>query len=124
MTSSNKLGILQHIRENAKTKDIHVDYVNGDREHVHCNVSLNADQAISKVIQLIKGESSFWINKNNLAQGKFEWADDYYAVSISESQLPRVREYIKNQEEHHRKKTWQEECDEFMEKYGLKRMTG
>ena len=53
-------------------------------------------------MQMIKGESSYWINKNSLVRCKFEWADEYYGVSVSESHVVRVREYIKNQEEHHR----------------------
>jgi putative transposase len=74
-------------------------------------------------MQLIKGESSYWINKNNLMDGKFEWADEYYGVSVSESHLIVVRDYIKKQEQHHKKQTWQEECDEFMEKYGFNRLS-
>jgi len=50
---------------------------------------------------------------------KFEWQDDYFAVSVSESGVNSVREYIKNQEEHHKKKTFQQEYDEFMERYGF-----
>lgn len=71
-------------------------------------------------MQLIKGESSFWINKNNLVQGKFEWADEYFAVSVGESQINVIREYIRKQEEHHQKKTWEEEYNEFMENYGFR----
>jgi hypothetical protein len=59
------------------------------------------------------------MNKNKLTPQKFEWQDDYFAVSVSESGINSVREYIKNQEEHHAKKTFQEEYDEFMEKYGF-----
>lgn len=66
-------------------------------------------------MKLIKGESSYWINKNKLTQEKFEWQDEYYAASVSESLLDRVREYIKNQEEHHSKSTFRDECDEFIE---------
>jgi hypothetical protein len=48
-----------------------------------------------------------------------EWQDDYFAVSVSESAVNAVREYIKNQEEHHKKKTYKEEYDEFIEVYGF-----
>jgi putative transposase len=68
---------------------------------------------------LLKGESSYWINKNKLIRQKFEWQDEYFAVSVSESAVNRVRENIKNQEEHHRKKSFQQEYDEFMRKYGF-----
>lgn len=96
--------VWDHIRDNAKKKGIFIDFINGYSDHCHCLVSLGIDQSIQKVMQLIKGESSFWINKNSLTTKKFEWQDEYFAVSVSESVLNRVREYIKNQEEHHRKK--------------------
>jgi REP element-mobilizing transposase RayT len=85
---------------------------------------LGIDQTIQKVMQLIKGESSYWINKNRLTKEKFEWQDEYFAVSVSESMLDKVRDYIKNQEEHHRKKTFQEEYDEFISKYGFEKYEG
>lgn len=116
--------IFTHIRENAREKDIHLDFVNGHIDHVHVLISLNADQTISKIMQLIKGESSYWINKNGLIPKKFEWQDDYFAVSVSESGVNKVREYIKNQEQHHEKKTFQQEYDEFIEKYGFVLMKG
>lgn len=109
--------IIDHIKENALSKDFYIDFINGHREHIHCIISLNAEQQLSKVIQLIKGESLFWINKNDLVQGRFEWADEYFAVSVSESQINKVREYIKNQEQHHRKKSWDEEFNEFLKIY-------
>ena len=67
-------------------------------------------------MQLLKGESSFWINKNNhlfpcLNGDKFAWQEEYYALSVSKSVLNNVRNYIKNQEEHHKKKSFQNECD-------------
>ena len=118
--------IFSHIRENALTKNIQIDFINGHVDHVHILLSLNADQTIANTIQLIKGESSYWINKNKLTPQKFEWQDDYFAVSVSESGIDKVRDYIKNQEEHHKKKTFQQEYDEFMERYGfeLMRSTG
>jgi REP element-mobilizing transposase RayT len=75
-------------------------------------------------MQLIKGEASYWINKNPTSQRRFEWADEYFAVSVSESQIDSVRDYIKNQEEHHRKKTWEQEYSEFMEKYNFEKLRG
>ncbi|SRR5690606_15057979 len=108
-----------HIRENAQSKGIYIDFINGYTDHCHCLVSLGIDQNIKKIIQLIKGESSFWINKNKLTLEKFAWQDEYFAVSVSESMIGRVREYIRDQEEHHKKKTFQQEYNEFMLKYGF-----
>lgn len=111
--------VLDHIRQNARAKGIFIDRLNGHVDHLHCLMGLNADMSISKAMQLIKGESAFWINKQGLIRSKFEWADDYFAVSISESILEKVRRYIDSQEEHHRKKTFQQEYDEFMASYDL-----
>jgi putative transposase len=116
--------VFQHMKKNAQEKDIHVDFINGYVDHVHLLISLNAEQTIAKTVQLIKGESSYWVNKNNLCSEKFEWQDDYFAVSVSESGVNAVREYIKNQEEHHAKKTFQQEYDEFMKKYGFALLPG
>jgi putative transposase len=79
--------VFQHIKQNAEEKDIWLDSINGFSEHAHCLLSLNKNQCISDVVQLIKGESSFRINKNKLTPNKFSWQDDYWAVSVSESHL-------------------------------------
>ena len=109
--------VFQHIKQNALEKDIWLDCVNGYSEHAHCLISLKRDQTISKVVQLIKGESSFWINKNKLTKNYFMWQDDYWAVGVSESQVESVRKYIHNQEIHHSKKSFTTEINEFIEKY-------
>ena len=64
--------VFDHIRQNGKDKKIHVDFINGYLEHVHCLISLGADQTIEKLMQLIKGESSFWTNRNKLTKTRFE----------------------------------------------------
>ena len=74
-----------------------------------------------QLMQLIKGESSYWINKQNLLNEKFEWQDEYFAVSVSESVVDKVRNYIKNQENHHIHQTWEEEYNELIEKYGFQK---
>ena len=119
LTSNLSGKLFEHMKENALKKDIYLDCVNGVRDHVHTLISLKSDQTIAKVAQLLKGESSHWINVNNLVHGKFEWQDEYIAVSVTESMINEVREYIKNQEEHHRNKTFNEEYGEFIKKYGF-----
>ena len=110
--------IQKHIISNCKDKQIFLQEINGYTEHLHCLLSLGKDQTISQLLQLIKGESSHWINKNKLIPEHFNWQDDYYAVSVSESQVDKVIQYIRNQEVHHAKKTFVQEVDEFMRKYG------
>lgn len=118
-TKEKRQMVWHHIRENAREKGIFIDFINGYSDHCHCLLSLGIDQTIQKIIQLIKGESSFWINKQKITEGKFEWQDDYFAVSISESMVEKVRDYIRNQEEHHKTKTFAQEYEEFMLKYGF-----
>jgi putative transposase len=72
-------------------------------------------------MQLIKGESSFWINKNGLCRGKFEWQDEYFAVGVCESVLENARKYIANQEKHHSTKSFDEEFEDFIKRAGFQR---
>ncbi len=116
--------VFSHIYQNAKEKEIWLDVANGLKEHIHCLISLGREQTISKIAQLIKGESSFWINKHKLTPQKFSWQDDFWAVSVSESHFEAVRRYIDTQEEHHLKKSFHEEVEEFMQKYGWSYVSG
>ena len=109
--------VISHIRENAKSKGVHLDFINGCKEHLNLLISMNQEQSISKIVHLLKGESSHWINENKITGCKFGWQEEYFAASISHSEVDRVREYIINQEEHHRIKTFSEEYKIFMDKY-------
>jgi putative transposase len=113
-----------HIKDNAQKKGIFIDFVNGYSQHCHCLVSLGIDQTIQKTIQMIKGESSFWINKEGLTKSKFEWQDEYYAVSVSESMIEKVRNYIKNQELHHNTHSYVDEIDNLISKHGFHKFDG
>lgn len=117
-----KNNLIAHIIENGKQKNIYIDKVNGVEDHLHVLLSLDNDMSISKASQLIKGESSYWLNSNKLCKSKFEWQDEYIALSVSESVVPNVRKYIENQEEHHKRKTFNEEYNEFIDKYGFRNL--
>ena len=105
--------IFEHILTNGRSKGIFIDRANGYVDHAHALISLGSEQTIAKVIQLIKGESAYWINKTGITQAKFQWQDRYYAVSVSESQIETVRDYIDRQESHHQQRTFAEEYMEF-----------
>ena len=111
----------KHIKENAKEKGIFIDFVNGYNDHCHCLVSMKSDQTIQKVIQMIKGESAFWFNNQRLILEKFEWQDEYFAVSVSESMIENVRNYIRNQETHHSKKSFDDEYNKMIDVYGFQK---
>ncbi len=104
----------------AEEKEIYMktNYVNA--EHVHALVDLPTILSIDECLKLLKGTSSHYINDNRLVNNKFRWARGYGAFSVSESQLKKVDDYINDQEEHHRKKSFTEEYELFMIKYGIK----
>jgi REP element-mobilizing transposase RayT len=117
LNKANKDSLCLHIRNYAAEKNIHLINVNGWLDHLHCFISLSADQNMATVMNLIKGESSFWANRNLKWTEKFGWQDDYFAVSVGESQFNAVNNYINNQEQHHKKKSFQQEYDEFIKNY-------
>lgn len=124
LTGDLKYDLLRHIRANAKEKGIYIDIINGGKEHLHCLLSLRCDHSLSYVMQMIKGESSHWINKNSLTKHKFLWAEEYYGVSISDSDTENVRAYIRDQERHHHLQSWSEETYEFIRYYGFEEFQG
>ena len=113
--------LLSHIKENSILNQIFIDTLNCVEDHIHLLISLGTEQKISKIAMLIKGESSFWINKQKIIKQKFEWQDEYIALSVSESAIDKVRQYIMNQEEHHKKKTFMQEYEEFLKLHGFMR---
>ncbi len=106
--------LLQHIKENSIKKEIFIDTINCVSDHIHLLISLGTEQTIAKIAMLIKGEASFWVNQQKLLTNKFEWQDEYIALSVSYSVINKVRAYILNQEAHHQKKTFEEEYEGFI----------
>jgi REP element-mobilizing transposase RayT len=94
-----------------------INYFNA--EHVHALIDLPTNKTIEEVVQLFKGSSSHWINENKLLRGKFSWGRGYGAFSVSHSHIDRVAKYIANQENHHRKRSFSDEFELFVKKYGL-----
>lgn len=119
ITKELKPKLIEHIKANAVEKKIFIDTVNCVEDHIHVLISLSTSQSVAKVAQLIKGESSFWVNQQNLLKIKFEWQEEYIALTVSDSAVEMVREYIRNQEEHHRVKSFAEEFEQFAKKYGF-----
>ena len=118
ITNELKPLLLKHMAANANEKEIHIDSINCTSDHIHVLLCMSPKYSLSETMKLLKGESSHWVNTNKLLNTKFEWQDDYFAVSVSESQVDKVREYINNQEEHHKKKTFLQEYESFIKKFG------
>lgn len=93
--------------------------VNGVADHIHVFVGLKPIMNISDLIRDIKNNSSKFINEQNWVRGKFSWQEGYGAFSYAHSQIENVYQYIANQEEHHRKKTFKEEYIDFLEKFNI-----
>ena len=113
--------VFEHIRQNAREKGIHIDFINGYLDHIHCLISLGTDQTLSWIMPSIKGESSFWINKNKLTKARFAWQDEYFVVSVNEDTLPSVRRYIAKQEEHHKTVSFDDEFEGFLKRAGFQK---
>ena len=93
--------------------------VNGMPDHIHAFVGLRPAMAISDLVRDIKNNSSNFINEKRLVKGRFLWQEGYGAFSYSHSHIQNVYDYILNQEEHHRKKTFKEEYIDFLKKFEI-----
>lgn len=103
LSKSVKDAVCEHIRMNAKAQSIEVINVNGWKDHLHCFLRLDVEQNIANVMNLLKGESSYWANKNLELVRKLKWQKEYFAVSVSKSHFGVVNRYIERQEVHHQK---------------------
>ena len=92
---------------------------NGMPDHLHLLVGVRPNQSISDLIRDVKANSSKWINEQKFCKQKFEWQDGYGAFSYGSSQIPKVINYIKNQEEHHKKHTFIEEYLGFLKVFEI-----
>jgi putative transposase len=86
-------------------------------DHVHILVGLKPSMALSDLVREIKTGSTNHINENHWVAGRFAWQEGFGAFSCSHSQLTDVIRYIQNQEEHHKRKAFQEEYREFLDRY-------
>lgn len=93
--------------------------IGGTTDHVHTLLSMPATMDVAKAVQLIKGGSSKWVHDTFARYREFAWQDGYGAFSVSASQADKTTAYINGQKEHHRKRTFEEEFVEFLDKHGV-----
>lgn len=93
--------------------------INGVEDHIHVLCLLSRKFAIMKVVQEMKTETSKWLKKQANTSEDFAWQAGYGAFSVSESNIPQVKKYIQNQEEHHRRFTYQDELRELCKRHGV-----
>ena len=106
--------IHNYIRKQIEESDCSVKTINGMPDHVHVLFLLNPKRPLVDIIRNVKGNTSHWINQNNITSLKFSWQTGYAAYSVSESVKEKVFWYIKNQKKHHHSKTLEEEYEEFL----------
>lgn len=94
--------------------------VNGVKDHLHALVALPATMSIAKAAPLMKGGSTLWIHRTFPKHRLFEWQEKYAGFTVSVSQIDTLIKYIANQEEHHKKSTFQEELLAFLKKHRIK----
>ncbi len=109
--------VFKYISGIIKSKDQKPIIVNGVSNHVHVLVGMKPSMTISDLVRDIKNNSTNFINDQKFLKTKFSWQEGYGAFSYAHSQLDNVYRYIANQEEHHRKKTFQEEYIDFLRKF-------
>lgn len=93
--------------------------INSVADHVHLLFNMGRTVTLAQVVEDVKKSSSKWIKTQNAALAGFAWQAGYGAFSVSESNVPKVANYIRDQEEHHRVKTFQEEYREFLAKHKM-----
>lgn len=112
LLKSYRFRLFGHIKEYASENDILLDIINGVEDHVHCLIRLKTTQSVAEIIRAIKGESSFWVNKNVILEENFEWQDGFGVISVSPKEINGIRKYIYNQEKHHKHSSLKEELKE------------
>src|SRR2546430_509446 len=103
----------------ARNQGFEAMIIGGGKDHVHALLLLPPSLPLSKAIQVLKGNSSKWLNETGAAGNKFSWQEGYGAFSVSASQTADVIRYIENQVAHHAHKSFEEEFVEFLTKYGV-----
>jgi putative transposase len=101
----------------AKNHGMHAVAIGGIEDHVHALINLGAVLGIAKAAQVLKANSSRWMNEQ--ARARFEWQEGYFACSVSRSQVSSVIRYIANQKEHHKKMDSATEFVLLLKKHGL-----
>lgn len=119
IVASVKAEIHALLRQQVEEMDCKLLAINGMPDHVHLLFLLNPQKSIADIIKQIKGASSHQINQTGLVDGRFAWQTGYGAFSVSESGVEQVQQYIKNQEQHHAKMTFEQEYQRFLKLHAL-----
>jgi putative transposase len=93
--------------------------IGGSDDHAHALVALSKNQPLKKIVEEVKKGSSKWMKIDGPENPEFHWQAGYAAFSVSQSNIDEVKRYIENQEEHHRKMTFQDELRAFLRRHQI-----
>lgn len=93
--------------------------INGMTDHIHILFGMRPTQSLSDLMKHVKQDSSKWINTKGFVNGKFSWQSGFGAFSYSKLEVPKIIDYIKYQEEHHKKKTFHEEYLQLLNEFNI-----
>ena len=95
--------------------------INGIEDHVHIFVGMNnTTQSLASLMQIVKGESSEWINMRRFVKGKFSWQESYGAFSYGRNQVKQIYDYVMNQKEHHKHESFVDEYVRLLEEFDIR----
>jgi len=103
----------------ARSRKMTAIQVGGMNDHVHGLIGSPPIYSPSQVAKYLKGDSSKWIHQEFPELSDFAWQDGYGVFTVSRSEIPRVKEYIQNQREHHEKRTFEEEYISLLRLHGI-----
>ncbi len=93
--------------------------IGGEEDHVHILCRLSRNRAIADIVKTVKMSTSKWLKTKGVMLSKLQWQSGYGAFSVSASQVASIVDYIKNQEEHHRDVSFEDEFRRLLEKHGV-----
>ena len=112
--------IRHYLKDSGMKQGFFIDKVSGFSNHLHLLIALGDKQSVGETAETLLNDSENWVNFNKITgEEPFEWSTQYFAVSVSQSQIDAIRDYIKNQPVLHQKKDFRSEYLELIDKYGF-----
>ena len=119
ITNRIKIPVYKYITGIIKNKNQKLMIINGMPDHIHIFLGFLPDIALSDLVRDIKSNTAKYINDQKMVLGKFSWQRGFGAFTYSKSQVPDVINYIQNQENHHKRKSFKDENLEILKKFGI-----
>ena len=110
--------LYEYIGGTIRGKKGHLIEIGGVEDHIHILAGLSPAIAVSEVIRDVKANSSKWMT-DEVGQSDFEWQKGYGGFTVSYDRIDLVGNYIRNQEEHHKTRTFQDEYIDFLQRHGI-----